>query len=191
MIDLSRRALFSGGLKAALGAGGLILPFAGGSALAMVDKRATDDVAVTPVEWPVSETLLRFRAIRDQLLALRRPEGGSIDYQARWILLWHDLVDAADGVWSEPVHTWGDVAARAEIAWAGAPKVADARGVTEDPGPYRNYCSLAKGNGIHYPIMGYTSAFSIKANAELIEAVLVLTGGDRVDPRDKPLSIAA
>ncbi|MCC7251837.1 hypothetical protein [Hyphomicrobium sp.] len=179
MSNLSRRSLLSGGLRAALGAGGLILPWTGGSALAVVDRRAAEAVAVAAIDWPVSEAMLKYRGIREDLITLRRPEGSQLEYEARHILLWRDLVEAAEGIWREPVKTWSDVAVRAEIAWTAALKEADGCHDSSD------YERLLKGNGVHWPAFRGPSAFSVRANAELIEAVLCMTGGERVDIRTK------
>lgn len=182
--------------------GGLLLPWAGGKALALANPGDAGNVPVVSADFPVSRELKAYRDAREALisnpfplvlsqsalealddqtantitLAVRHADKGHAEYRA----LYRAMVAAAIAVWETPVLNWGDVAARAEIAWEAAPKIEDPYGTNDMP---------IKGDGIDWPLGGganysnYPSALSVRASAELVEAVMTLTGGEKVDVR--------
>lgn len=181
MSDLSRRSILRGGLRTALGVGGIMLPFAGTKALTFAEPAAAADLAVIETSFPLSRDLIRYRAM------LREHEEWRLDATiARCFsheppsLLAEEVglrrrvyEDQAKTIMARPVHSWGDVAELAEIAWQAAPKR------QELIGPDSDRTCLARG---FWNRCEFIEDFGMVANAALIEAVLTMSGGQRYDP---------
>jgi hypothetical protein len=156
--------------------GGLMLPWAGGKALSLADPAAAAQVAVVPTALPTSELLLKFRAA--MMAWATSPENpGDHSGPSSGTPWWQNQAAAkaaAEAVWATPVKTWSDVAARAEIAWSFAQKRTD-----KSNGFWNRTGQLLKDDDEDqyrmYP------GVTVRANAELIEAVQALAGGERID----------
>jgi hypothetical protein len=166
-------------LRSALGAGGLLLPWRGSGALALVDPGAAARLPVHHAPLPLSEAGLECRNIIRALI--ERPRTG--DYStlnAHWRAL-HELYKPwAEEVLNRPVKSWSDCVEIAEIAWHWHPKA------WLGPPHYTRTDQLEG-------VMGYQShatsvnpdpnyCFWLRPIPALIEAVLTMGGGRRLDP---------
>lgn len=184
MENLSRRSMLRiGGLMS----GGLLLPWAGGKALALADPAAAADVALVTADFPASPDLIQYRQLMREHAAWRLNQAITKWYPRNRVETDQQLADAvrehglrhkgvAAQIWSQPARTWGDVVARAEIAWSAAPKVRYYDGRPSDPEPELQ--TMADQPRAHV----YLTTFSLAANAALIESVLTMAGGERYDP---------
>ena len=168
--------------EAALGTGGLLLPWQGGGALALPDLTKAADIPVTAAPLPISAATIELRRIVDREAEIHRTRFGYHESGFRgWPTIeeQHRYCEAAEVVLNRPVQSWADVAEIAEIAWKLQPKVglgADRpRYVTLES--YQPHLAAWHGN-IGMPCRD-THA---RAIACLIEAVMTLGGGRRLDP---------
>lgn len=181
MTDFSRRSILRGGLRTALGAGGLMLPFAGSKALTFAEPAAAAELAVIQTSFPVSADLVRYRAMlrEHEEWRLEATIARAFSHEPPAVLAEEvgqrrSLYEGQAGaIMARPVQSWGDVAELAEIAWEAAPK----HRVWSGPDP--DETRLATG---HWNYGRYVEDFSMIANAALIEAVLSMSGGERYDP---------
>lgn len=186
MSETSRRAFLRGGLRAALGTGGLLLPWQGGGALALPDLAKAALVPVTAGPFPVSAETIELRRIlaRQYEVHLMQFDGEPYgrrrtpsDHRDR---LWRECAEeykkVASVVLDRPVASWGQAVEIAEICWRVHPKV----WFGEEPG--RTFGSLT--------LQGYqkhsTADFYSRPMPCLIEAVLQLGGGERHAPNFAP-----
>lgn len=187
MSDTDRRAFLRGGLRAALATGGgLLLPWQGGGALALPDLAETARVPVSLGPLPVIPECLELRRIKEKLLErhLMRDKGGIDESQRIWRSLHEEHERVAHSLYSKRVTSWSEVVAMAEIAWCYMPKEENRYFYGE------GYTGrLAKGYPKDQPravswVWGVAAQdCAIRANANLIEAVLSLGGGERFDPK--------
>ena len=177
MSDHSRRALLTGGLRAALGAGGLLLPWQGGGALALSDVVA--DVPVVSGPFPVSVETLALREILARRAALyarhHRTQAEREDCEVAQILNQFEYAETANKVLDRPVTSWGRVAELAEIAWACWPKVWY--------GPEPGMSGRLDLDGRQYRGCHDHNASRQAAAAQLIHAVVTLSEAPRFSPR--------
>ena len=174
MSEHSRRSILSGGFRAALGTA-LVLPWSGGGALAVPESLAGQCSAVGG-PWPVSAET---HALRD-LLARRAALYASRPYtqaeeQTRDVAVVLNRIkygETADRVLDRPTNSWGHVAELAEIAWACWPKV----WYGQEPGRTPGLLDL-EGRQDRIRAMRHEAAA-----AQLIHAVVMLTGGELFAP---------
>jgi hypothetical protein len=157
---MSNRRLF---LRSALGAaGGLLLPWRGGGAMAL-DLEAPR-VPVTPVSLPVSPEVRQMREILGALHEIRLENRCSGGPGSEWAGLYREYRPLARRVVSRPVRSWSDCVELAEIAWNAWPCIDKYSGRLEPS---------------HDGLMGTRQQ---SAAAALIEGVLTLGNGVRFDP---------
>jgi hypothetical protein len=126
---MSNRRQFLGTLGKALGAGGLLLPWAGKGALALpadsLGKAA--QLPVTATSLPFSREALRLREIRQELHAIHLTGRGDLygegkNTQEHRYRPWRSLMmehyrPLAHAIESRPEPTWTDCVELAEIIW--------------------------------------------------------------------------
>ncbi len=164
---MSSRRQFLGTLGKALGAGGLLLPWAGKGALALpADLGKAAQLPVTAAPMPFSSECLQLRQIRRELRACYE---GQHDYPSidAYGMAWRDLMrnhyhPLVEQVVARPPATWTHIVELAEISWQ---HIAHKRGLRELPGGQR----IAPSDP-----MDPTEA--------LVEAVLSIGGGERFSP---------
>lgn len=185
MSNTDRRGFLRGGLRAALGTGGLLLPWQGDGALALPDTDQAAKLRVVAASLPVSAECLEMRAIkREMTQSSEMQERLGIDGSQKW---WRALYDRhellAERLYSRPVKTWGQVAEFAEIAWFRTPKEEIKVGPPDRRfGAYTGQLARDPRQlfGGHWE---YYSEAGLCAHVALIEGVLTLAGGERFDPR--------
>jgi hypothetical protein len=171
---LDRRGLLRGGLQAALvGAGGLLLPWKGGGALALPDLAEAARVPVTLAPFPVSAELLELRRLKRRLVELKAvPTQHALeDHFARhesdraamrWFeVMYGEYWPIAQSIAERPVASWGQCVELAEIVWDRKKKWRIDNNVRK---PHHH------GDTDHIL-------------ATLVDGVLTLGGGERFDPR--------
>jgi hypothetical protein len=175
---MTTRRHFLGTLGKALGASGLLLPFAGKGALALpADLGKAAQLPVTAAPMPFSTECLELRQMRRQLLDCRLRQSQDRQPHDDYHRDWHAVMDrygATTAVLAgRPATSWGHVVELAEIAWHFAPKeeIINADGCSVYTGRIATRPHLAKGE----------DCWRMRANAALIEAVLALGGGERFD----------
>ena len=122
MSNTDRRSFIRGGLRAALGTGGLLLPWQGGGVLALPNLGGAPQVPVTSGPFPVSDETLELRRIVERRRHINAMEPGDARSLAR-ITRMLEYQDVANVILDRPVSSWGQVAEIAEIAWCCTPKV--------------------------------------------------------------------
>ena len=163
---MSNRRQFLGTLGKALGAGGLLLPWAGKGALALpADLGKAAQLPVTATALPFSPEALQLRQIRRELRACYL---GQHDYSDNdtYSRAWRDLMrnqyhPLVEQVVRRPAATWTHCVELAEVCWQ---SMAHKHGIAADQG--------IKIRDEHDPTI------------PLIEAVLSLGGGERFSPTD-------
>lgn len=161
-------------------AGGLLLPWRGGAALALPDLGAAADLPVVAKPWPVSAELLEVRRLKALQQAYYAKNAGKNDPEHRqWRGLMTEYKAACAAVLARPTAAWGHAVEIAEIAWSIHPKAWDS-GPSYDLLPKlegidgrRSLASGVRLNG--------DSDFFLRPVPALIEAVLTLGGGQRAD----------
>jgi len=169
--------------------GGLVLPLAGSKTLALANPAQAETVAVSPVAMPVCDELFKFRSLARSYAVLRREtwetyrnglpgEKPTQEFIVRTIIApERERLNAhAAAVIARPVTALADLAALAEVAWLAAPK--DDCPVGSPSGQLkRGHWKPGHGSRdfIHTDDMYYA------ATAALIEAVLTLASGQRLD----------
>jgi hypothetical protein len=180
----SSRRRFLGTLGKVLGAGGLLLPWAGRGALALTtDLGKAAQLPVTAAPLPFSADTLRLRDIKRALHALRTndcrrglrwrfaaepPYYG--DYSARWILMkTQEYNPVQERLAARPVRSWTDCVELAEAIWTFWTK--------QDPiaGPTTSKLSA---NSNHAVIGDHQHRMIVA----LVEGILALGGGEKFDP---------
>lgn len=187
--NLSRRSILRlGGL-----ATGLLLPFAGGQALSVVDKKSAADLVVKRTPFSMSPQMARFWTATEELAYFGKGFlTGDDDYESDYRTsqaLHKKMETAAATVWARPCVSWGDVAERAEIAWTAAPKEETwtLRELNHHYEPQRFTGRLLQGEPDprmpDYANRYYAwGRFHIDASAALIEGVLSMSAGRRFAP---------
>jgi len=193
--NLSRRGI----LRLGSIAGGLLLPFAGGQALSLVDRKSAADLAVKRQAFSMSPQMAQFWGAAEELACSGKPfytgddlRGGALStYDTDMLVrkaLRQKMEDAAAALWAQPCVSWRDVAERAEIAWTAAPKEQTwspvEAGLYE---PQRFTGRLLHGQRdprtpSHTNEFWAWGEFPVNASAALIEGVLSMTHGRRFSP---------
>jgi hypothetical protein len=167
-------------LRSALGAGGLLLPWRGSGALALADPGAAARLPVVAAPLPVSEAGLEVRNIV-RAMQERPRDADYHSLNANWRALRHLYVPWAEAVLNRPARSWSDCVEIAEIAWHWHPKA------WRGPPDYGRTDQLEgiTGHQSHAtsidPPEDYR--FWLRPVPALIEAVLTLGGGERLDPQ--------
>src|SRR5262245_42635921 len=123
----SRRTFLRFG-SALAAAGGLLLPFSGGGAIALPDIGEAANLRVSQGPLPVSADLLECRRLLEECAApdlFVRPSLSDRENERRkqrYRTLRGDYNLSAYRILSRQVRTWSDCAEVAEIAWERAPK---------------------------------------------------------------------
>jgi hypothetical protein len=161
---MTTRRSFLGTLAKAIGAGGLLLPWAGKGALALpVGLGEAAQLPVTAAPLPFSAECLHLREIKRALAALPNV------YDGRWgRMMASEYRPASERLRARPVRSWTDCVELAETIWAFWGK--DTR----------------DWDGLDRPT-DKLSAKPLNIDAApvvaLVEGVLALGGGERFDPR--------
>ena len=178
---MTTRRQFFGTLGKALGAGGLLLPWAGKGALAFpADLGKAASLPVTAASLPFSAECLQLREIKRALAAL--PVNCDINRglpgaKAPWYeTMTNEYCPKEARLVRRPVRSWTDCVELAETIWAFWEK------------EHRDgYCvgpMIAKlSTNPRHASIGYHQRDAIVA---LVEGVLALGGGERLDPRIVP-----
>ena len=157
----SRRTFLRSTLAAA---GGLLLPLTGSGALALNLDAPT--IPVQPVALPRSALAVELQQIRAVLCEIR--SRNDISTQPAWSAAMDAYVDAIERLCAMPTMTWADCVTLAEVCWHKEYKTEGA------DGRWR----LANR---HQPSTRGLFAFT-EARHRLLEAILTLGNGERVDP---------
>jgi hypothetical protein len=159
---MSNRRQFLGTLGKALGAGGLLLPWAGKGALALpADLGTAARLPVTATALPFSSELLQLREVRRGLRRCwlhQHNYPGTSEYSTAWRDLMQDRhTPLAERIAQRSPATWTDVVELAEVCWE---HVAHRRSLRAD--------------GIAPWLHPHEAA-----SEALVDAVLTLGGGER------------
>lgn len=187
MENISRRSLLrlSGYLT-----GGLVLPFAGTKALALINPADAEAIAVRPTTMPVSNDLLQFRSLTREYIRIRHDtwedwHTGARSWESQQAAVDESITPAvrhyeaaAMAIVARPVTSWADIGELAEIAWAVAPK--DMCPVRERSGELQRGYWRRRDPSNPY-VWDHHDDLRLSAQAALIEGVLAMTGGHRFD----------
>jgi len=181
---MSNRRQFLGTLGKALGAGGLLLPWAGKGALALpTDLGKAAGLPVTAAAMPWTAERLKLRGLKEAMLQHRRETysgryAGKYDAACTaWRLLMADYGEGAEAIATRPNPTWRDCVELAEIAWHMAQKEFS---MGNWEGEFTGRLSRIHDNG------NPTQGWLLQVHVALVEAILMLGGGERFDPREGP-----
>ena len=167
------------GLTAGAGAG-VLLPLKGG--VVAVSAEAAAAVPAEAVAMPFSADCLELRAIRRKLLEIHEAPhtqdrghqfyNASVSYQKRVI---ETMVD-------RPRRSWSELVELAECAWHYLPK----EEVHDASGNFLGYTGrLARGRTVHGK-PGTQPCSHTAVLAELVDAIMDLGDGERLDPKMPP-----
>ena len=196
---MTNRRQFFGTLGKALGASGLLLPWAGRGALALpADLGKAAQLPVTAASLPFSKEALRLREIRRELHAIHLKGRGDVygegeNTQAHKYDRWRSLMvehycPIAHKITARQAPTWADCVELAEIIWQSLPKEDRLCSSPEDPTWEYLEPTGALSVAADDTRMG-DSAFTSGAYhcrhaiVALVEAVLTLGNGERRDPQ--------
>lgn len=180
MSDSSRRAFLRGGLRASIvTAGGLLLPMRGGNALAFPDVGAVPDIPVMTQPFAPSAELLECRRIVRAQAAVRGFHNGRAGGPGHpFYELAQEYAAVAGKVLDRPVCSWGQVVEIAEIAF----RVADKQQETYWQGGVTGHLDGIDGHTAWRGREGWErSDFWLRPAPTLIEAVMAMGGGERLD----------
>jgi hypothetical protein len=174
MTDPTRRLV----LGSALGAGGLLLPWQGCGALAVPDLGAAAGLTVVRAPLPISAEGLEMRLLRVALRDTRYLETER-ERASAWNAAMDQYYDNGLALLKRPVRSWSHCVELAELAWH-----AHAKALGPHPDCY--YTDRLEGidgrcTGSH--VTWGDGGIFVRAIPSLIEAVLTMGGGQRVDPR--------
>ena len=162
-------------LRSALTAGGLLLPWGGKHALAVSDPDAAAALPVCEEPLPISDKGQAMRQLRRQLAEVHaRPHSQA--RSAEWFHLMLAYTEGATALADRPVRSWIDCVELAEVAWHLSPKAQRA-----SDGEWLPHLRA----GVHGTTVGFFHAApsAERASAALVEAVMTLGAGERLDPR--------
>jgi hypothetical protein len=166
-----------GTLGKALGAGGLVLPWAGRGALALpADLGQAAHLPLTAAPMPFSADCLQLRDIKRALAALPNDSDlGHADCKGPWHrMMTHEYRPAERRLYERPVKTWTDCVELAETIWAFWSKE------HED-----GYCVGPVTGRLCTSERDWSAHNQRHAIAALVQGVLTLGGGERFDPRTR------
>ena len=181
------RRRFLGTLGKAIGAGGLLLPWAGKGALALpADLGAAASLPVTAAPLPFSVEALRLREIRDAMhrIHMTRGTAGQDERSREWCSLMVDhYAPAARTIAARAEPTMTDCVELAEIIWHYLPKeqVQVRKGEWEYHDDTGALAVAGDRHTVHY--FGGNAYQCRDAIVALVEAVLTIGAGERRDPK--------
>ena len=168
-MSASRRAFFST-LGKALGAGGLLLPWAGNGALALpADLGSAAHLPVSKVAPTFSAEALRLRELREVMFRVNGKQS------ATWSACTDEYGPLLTAITDRPKPTWQDVVELAEEIWRVLPK---------EEIPNANGSDIHTGALSVSPAEWRTGAYHCRHQlVALVEAILTLGHGERRDTR--------
>lgn len=182
---MSNRRQFLGTLGKALGASGLLLPWAGKGALAIPDLGKAASLPVAAAKLPLSREALLLRNIRRQLHDLRGKEHSKARSEEWRALVVDHYRPVAARVAEREEPTFADCVELAEIIWRGLAKEEREQSDGDDWSYLvpTGALSIAAGD-TRMAGSGFTSSayWCREAIVALVEAVLTLGDGERFDP---------